>query len=356
LQPGATIGILGGGQLGRMLAFAAGALGFDTHIYTPEQDSPASRAAAATTVGDYDDLARVAEFARRCDVVTYEFENVPAATARVVEDSGAILRPGTRALETAQDRLAEKLFAQGAGIGVAPFAPLGSQAELAAAEALLADAGKGVLKTRREGYDGKGQRTVTDAASLRAAWDELGRRPCVLEAFVPFRRELSVIGARGADGAAAFYKLCENEHRNHILHRTLAPAQADDATAERARGIAQALLQGLDYAGVLTAELFETADGALLLNEFAPRVHNSGHWTIEGALTSQFEQHVRAVAGWPLGDPAPLFRCEMTNLIGDDVDAWRDLAAEPGAHLHLYGKRSARPGRKMGHVTRLFPL
>ena len=351
LSPGATIGVLGGGQLGRMLAFAAGALGFDVHIYTPEEDSPASRAAATTTIGAYDDLARVADFARACDVVTYEFENVPAAAARAVAEAGALLRPGARALEVAQDRLAEKEFAQSVGVPVAPFAAVTNAADLAAAGAALGGFGRGVLKTRREGYDGKGQRTVADPRALDAAWDALGRRPCVLEAFVPFRRELSVIAARGADGAVAFYPLNENIHRDHILHRTIAPAQADAQTAARAQEMARALLEGLDYVGVLTAELFETGDGALLLNEFAPRVHNSGHWTIEGAATSQFEQHIRAVAGWPLGDPAPLFRCEMTNLIGHDVDAWESLAAEPDAHLHLYGKRSARPGRKMGHVT-----
>ncbi len=356
LKPGSTIGILGGGQLGRMLAFAAGALGFDAHIYTPEKDSPAARASAKTTVGAYDDLALVAEFAAGCAAVTYEFENVPAATARAVEAAGAPLRPGVLALETAQDRLAEKQFAQRAGIETAPWAALGGAADLAAAAALLGESGKGVLKTRREGYDGKGQCMVEGADRLETAWASLGHAPCVLEGFVAFRREVSVIAARGAGGAIACYALCENEHRNHILHRTLAPAPADADTAAQAEAIARSLLEGLDYTGVLTAELFEMPDGRLLLNEFAPRVHNSGHWTIEGAAASQFEQHIRAVAGWPLGDPSALFRCEMVNLIGDDAAGWAQLAAEPGAHLHLYGKRAARPGRKMGHVTRLSPL
>lgn len=356
LPPGARIGILGGGQLGRMLALAAGALGFDTHIYTPEEDSPAARVSARTTVGAYDDLARVTAFARECDVVTYEFENVPAATAKAVADAGALLRPGARALEVAQDRLAEKTFAEGIGVAVAPFADVSREGDLEAARARLAQFGKGVLKTRREGYDGKGQRTVSAPGELETAWRDLDGRACVLEAFVPFTRELSVIAARGADGAVAIYPLNENVHRHHILHTTIAPAEATAATRARAEAIARALLEGLDYVGLLTAELFETQDGGLLLNEFAPRVHNSGHWTIEGAACSQFEQHVRAVAGWALGDPSPLFRCEMTNLIGDDVAQWPTLAAEPGAHLHLYGKRQPRPGRKMGHVTRLKPL
>ncbi len=356
LAPGATIGILGGGQLGRMLAFAAGALGFDTHIYTPEQDSPAARAASAVTLGDYDDAGAVAEFARACDVVTYEFENVPADTALAVIEAGALLRPGARALEVAQDRFIEKTFAQSIGVEVAPFLPVGDAEELAEAARSLPRAGRGVLKTRREGYDGKGQRMVDSAEALAAAWDELGRKDCVLEAFIPFRRELSVIAARGADGAVAAFPLNENIHRDHILHLTKSPAEAPDDVRARAEAIARALLDGLDYVGVLTAELFQTEDGKLLLNEFAPRVHNSGHWTIEGAAASQFEQHIRAVAGWPLGDPSALFRCEMTNLIGEDANAWPMLAAEPGAHLHLYGKREVRAGRKMGHVTRLYPF
>jgi len=354
LPPGSVIGVLGGGQLGRMLAVAAARLGFDVHVYAPEENAPAFRVARGGVARPYDDLEAVAAFARACDVVTYEFENVPAETARAVEDAGAPLRPGARALEVAQDRLAEKTFVNGAGAATVAFAPVSAQADLGpAGEAAGLPA---ILKTRSGGYDGKGQAVASGPDELAAGFEALGRRPCILEAMCDFRRELSVIAARAPDGAIAAWPLFENVHENGILARSVSPAAASEALAAEARRIASALLEALDYVGVLAVELFESEDGALLVNEIAPRVHNSGHGTIEGSVTSQFEQHVRAIAGWPLGDVSPTGASEMTNLIGADSGRWRDLAAEPGAHLHLYGKREARAGRKMGHVTRVRPL
>ena len=353
IQPGATIGILGGGQLGRMIALSCAQLGLRTHILCPEADSPAFQVSAGHICAAYDDEAALAELARVSDVVTYEFENVPLATAQFLA-ARVPVRPGPLALEVSQDRLAEKTFVQGLGIETAPFARVDSLADL---EAAVKQIGlPAVLKTRRFGYDGKGQITLRDGADLSAAWDGIGRQSAILEGFVNFRREVSVVAARRADGAFAAFDVTENVHRNHILHTSTVPAAISAETARAASDIACKIAGALDYVGVFAVELFVAECGLgewLVVNEIAPRVHNSGHWTMDGAATSQFEQHVRAIAGWPLGDTARLFRVEMLNLIGDDVADWQRFLADPTAHLHLYGKQEARPGRKMGHVNRL---
>ncbi len=352
LSPGAVIGILGGGQLGRMLALAAAELGFDTHIFTPETDSPASRVAAHTTLAAYEDEAALAAFAKACDVVTYEFENVPARSVETLIAAGAPVRPGARALEVAQDRLVEKQFLLDYGIPVAPHADVSADSDL---ESALAKVGApAILKTRRFGYDGHGQARGANLTELRAAFrDQLKGAPAILEGVCAFEREASIIAARGADGALSFFDLCENKHARGILAVTRCPAEVNDATAIEAQRAARTILTALDYVGVLTIEFFVMKGGALIANEIAPRVHNSGHWTAEACLTSQFEQHIRAVAGWPLGPTDRMADIEMINLLGDDVENWRALAADPNARIHLYGKRDARPGRKMGHVTRL---
>ncbi len=350
LAPGATIGILGGGQLGRMLSIAAAQLGFDVAIFTDEPDSPAARVSARTTIGNYLDHAALADFARRVDVVTTEFENVPAETAQALIDAGARVAPNPHALAVAQDRFDEKSYFASAGIATPPFRAVASQADL---DAAIADIGApAILKTRRLGYDGRGQIRIKTAADANGADEKLGA-PGILEGFCAFEREVSIIAARGADGAIAFYDLNENEHTGGILSRTTLPASVSADVESQAQDAARRVLEAFDYVGVLTIEFFVMADGSLIANEMAPRVHNSGHWTIEGALTSQFEQHIRAVAGWPLGPTTRVAAIEMLNLIGDEANAWPALAADPDARVHLYGKRSARSGRKMGHVTKL---
>jgi 5-(carboxyamino)imidazole ribonucleotide synthase len=355
LSPRATIGILGGGQLGRMIALAAARYGLKTHVFAPDDTSPAFDVATRHTLAAYEDETALAAFAAAVDVVTYEFENVPAATAAFLE-AHVPLRPGARALGTTQDRLVEKSFIAGLGIPTAPFEAVD---ELAGLDAALTVIGRpAVLKTRRFGYDGKGQALIGEATAPAVAWDAIGRAPAILEGFVPFSCEISVVAAHGLDGSFAAFDVCENTHRDHILDVTSVPARLSEATAGAAVAAAKRIADALDYVGVLAVELFVVTgkDGAaIMVNEIAPRVHNSGHWTIEGADTSQFEQHVRAICGWPLGSPRRLGAATMANLIGDDVKAWPTLIAEPGAHLHLYGKRHARPGRKMGHVTRIRP-
>lgn len=351
LPPGSTIGILGGGQLGRMLALAAARLGFDVAVLTPEEDSPAGRVAARTFTAPYTDPEALRTLAEAADVVTYEFENVPAAAVEQLEVLGAEVAPGRRALATAQDRAAEKAFMREHGLLTAAWAAVDDGSSLRAA---LDEIGvPAVLKTRREGYDGKGQVWIRDPREAEAAWEAIGRKPAVLEGAVTFTRELSVIAARGRDGTVAAYPSGENTHDEGVLRRTRAPAP--DAPAQAAR-IAETILTGLDYVGVIGVELFELPDGRLLVNEIAPRVHNTGHWTQDACEADQFEQHIRAVAGWPLGPTAPHSGAVMDNLIGADADRWAELAADPGARLHLYGKREARAGRKMGHVNRLRPL
>ena len=355
LEPGASIGILGAGQLGRMLAIAGARLGLKSHIYAPDAGEPAFDVAAAGTVAAYEDEAALARFAEAVDVVTYEFENIPAATAALLAKRRPVY-PSPLALEKTQDRLIEKRFLNGLSVATAAFAPI--DASDAIAPALASFGGAGILKTRRFGYDGKGQAMVRDAAHGAAAFASFGNVPCILESVVPFAREVSALGARGRDGTFRAYDICENSHANHILSRTEAPATIQPATARRAADIGECIADALDYVGMIAVEMF-VVDGAsgeeLIVNEIAPRVHNSGHWTIDGAATSQFEQHVRAIAGWPLGSTARRGRIVMDNLIGDEVRRWREILADDGAALHLYGKAEIRDGRKMGHVTRVYP-
>ena len=356
VAPGDTIGILGGGQLGRMLAVAAAGLGLKSHVYCPDPDSPAFDVAAAHTIADYGDEAAVASFAASVPIVTFEFENVPIETADVVGRHGR-LAPGARALATTQDRLVEKRFVAGLGIPTAPFRPVAAQSELRRA---LAELGApAILKTRRFGYDGKGQVRIGSPDEAADAWAQLGGAPAILEGVVPFSREVSVVAVRGRDGAFRAYDSCWNEHRAGILYRTRVPSGLPVALEKEAGSIAKAIADALDYVGVLAVEMFllpGPGGETLAVNEIAPRVHNSGHWTIEGADTSQFEQHVRAVCGWPLGSAGRAAAADMTNLIGDEIESWPAILGQEGAHLHHYGKRDARPGRKMGHVTRLSRL
>jgi 5-(carboxyamino)imidazole ribonucleotide synthase len=353
--PGSTIGILGGGQLGRMLALAAARLGFKSHIYAPDADSPAFDVATSHTIAAYDDEAHLANFAKWVDVVTYEFENIPVRTVEFLS-ARVPVRPGAIALACAQDRMNEKSLARELGAMTADFVAVDSFADLMRA----LDNGfavPSVLKTRRFGYDGKGQAKILTRDDAEAAWAAMRDQPSILESFVNFRAEVSVVAARGRDGAFAAFDVTENEHRNHILHRSVAPAPLAADVADEAVAIARKIAEKLDYVGVFAIEFFlvpENGRDRLFVNEMAPRVHNSGHWTMDGALTSQFEQHVRAVAGWPLGSPAlKAPAAEMINLIGDDILAWEKIAAEPGAFFHHYGKKEARAGRKMGHVNRL---
>ncbi|MGB5092839.1 MAG: 5-(carboxyamino)imidazole ribonucleotide synthase [Parvibaculum sp.] len=357
IAPGGRIGILGGGQLGRMLAAAAAELGLATHIYCPDPDAPAMDVATFGTRTAYDDAQALARFADSVDVVTYEFENVPAETARILAEHAPV-RPGVRALATAQDRLIEKNFLSACGIPVAPYADIANEQALTTALATIGV--PAILKTRRMGYDGKGQIRISDTATSAECFAELGRVACVLEGFVPFEREISVVVARGLDGTIAAYDPVENIHKNHILDRSFAPAHISEGLAKEARAMAARIVAELDYVGVMGVELFVLPPSApgpqLLVNEIAPRVHNSGHWTMDACAVSQFEQHIRAICGWPLGDPARHSDAIMTNLIGDDVNDWRSIAAKPAHALHLYGKSQSRPGRKMGHVTALYPL
>jgi 5-(carboxyamino)imidazole ribonucleotide synthase len=355
IRPGSTLGILGGGQLGRMIAMAAAQLGLRTHVYSPDTGSPAFDVSAEHTLAAYDNETALIRFAKAVDVITYEFENVPSATAATLS-AHTLLAPNAEALAVSQDRLTEKSFIADLGIPVAPFAAVSTEADLH--EALSRIGRPSVLKTRRFGYDGKGQAMIRPETDPAAAWQAVGGAPSILEGFVPFEREVSVVAARTASGDFAAYDLCANEHRNHILDTTSVPAGVSAHTERQAVEIAKAIADALDYVGVLAVEMFLVTGEAgerLVVNEIAPRVHNSGHWTLGGAATSQFEQHVRAVCGWPLGDTRRLGRVEMQNLIGRDVEAWERILAEPGAQLHLYGKAEARAGRKMGHVTRVFP-
>ena len=356
IRPGMIVGILGGGQLGRMLSLAAAEMGLSCHVYCPDPKSPAFAVAAARTVAPYDDEAALAAFAGAVDVVTFEFENVPAATVAFLAERRAVF-PGALSLSAAQDRLVEKRLMEREGIAVAPFAEVGKQADIYSA---IARAGRpSLLKTRRLGYDGKGQALIRAGDDPVAAWRAIGEVPAILEAFVPFEREISVILARGRDGWVRTYDIAENVHEGGILATTTVPATVTPAVAEEAVAIAGTIAGALDHVGVLAVEMFVVADGAgyrLLVNEIAPRVHNSGHWTADACLCSQFEQHIRAIAGWPLGDPGRHSDARMVNLIGEAVGDWPALAAEAGARLHLYGKAETRPGRKMGHVNRLFPL
>jgi 5-(carboxyamino)imidazole ribonucleotide synthase len=354
LRPDATIGILGGGQLGRMLALAAARLGFKCHVFCPEPASPAFDVVRRVTEADYSDIAALARFADDVDVITYEFESIPAAAATFLAAQKPVL-PDPRVLATTQDRLVEKEFIASLAIPTAPFAAIASAEEIAPALDKIGQ--PAVLKTRRFGYDGKGQSMIRRASEAPAAFQAIGAQPAILEAFVSFEREISVVAARSADGRIECFDPTENEHRDHILKVSRVPAAIAQRASEEARGIAARIAQAFDYVGVLAVELFVMPEGSaapLLVNEIAPRVHNSGHWTIDGASVSQFEQHIRAVAGWPLATPVRHGRVEMINLIGSEVDDYVKWLETPGARVHLYGKTAVRPGRKMGHVTRIF--
>jgi 5-(carboxyamino)imidazole ribonucleotide synthase len=351
IKPGSVIGIIGGGQLGRMLAMAAARLGYKCHIYAPDEAPPAAEVAAGFTRGAWDDEAAFGRFARQVDVATFEFENIAAHALRAVA-AETMLHPPIRALEIAQDRLAEKEFILGLGGRPAPFAAVEDRSGLDAA--LAAVGTPAILKTRRFGYDGKGQARIAGAADADEAWAALKGAPAILEAFVDFQAEFSILLCRSADGETAVWNAPRNVHEGGILMRSSVPAGADLAPAvAEAEALARRAAEALDHVGVLTLEFFATPGGPLF-NEMAPRVHNSGHWTIEGALTSQFENHVRAICGLPLGATDLIVsRVEMRNLIGADVEGWEQILADPTAHLHLYGKGEGWPGRKMGHVTRL---
>ena len=355
LSPGSTIGILGGGQLGRMLAIAAARLGLRCHIYADDAEAPAFDVAPARTLAPFDDEGALQEFARAVDVATIEFENIPvSALATVAEIVG--VHPGPKALGLTQDRLIEKDFLRAHCIPVAPVQAVNSPDEL---ERALEKVGvPALLKTRRFGYDGKGQMKIENGSAVAAMTGELGGQKLLLESFVPFERELSVVLARDRSGEMRSYAVAENVHKNQILVETRVPARISEATAADAKQMAQEIATGLDIVGVVCVEFFDCGPGAatpLMVNEIAPRVHNSGHWTLDGCLVSQFENHIRAVAGWPLGPTERHSDAVMTNLIGDDVERWRNALTEPDTALHLYGKRHSRKGRKMGHVTRLLP-
>ena len=354
ILPGATIGVLGSGQLGRMFAMAARRMGYLVHTFSPDSDTPTGQVADVEVTAPYDDLRAVRRFAQGVAVVTFEFENVPAATVEAVAALVPV-RPSGAALHTAQHRVREKTFLAQAGFPVTPFRHVRNLAELHAGIAALGL--PCVLKTAGFGYDGKGQRLIKSEADCAAAFAALGGREAILEAFVDFAREVSVVCARGAAGATVHYGLIENRHERHILDCSIAPADVSPEVTRRATEIATELLARLDVVGVLCVEFFLTHDEQLFVNELAPRPHNSGHFTIDACTTSQFEQQVRAVTGLPLGVPTQLRPAAMANLLGDlwqqGEPNWPAACAAPGVKLHLYGKREARPGRKMGHLTAL---
>lgn len=351
LPLGSKIGILGDGQLGRMLSQAASRLGFKVVVYGPDAESPAASVSAVSKVARYTDEAALERFATASDVITFEFENVPVASLDYLVSKGAKVAPNARALGITQDRILEKRFARSVGINTVDFYEINSLGDLE--KAIAANGLPALLKTRREGYDGKGQVWIRAADEAKAAFDSLNGRPAILEAKADFQREVSVIAARGYDGTVKTYPVGENHHVSGILSTTLAPAAVSETLKTRAETIAKKVLEGLDYVGVLGVELFVLEDDALILNEIAPRVHNTGHWTQDGCLCDQFEQHIRALAGWPLGDTTARFQVEMTNLLGPDVLAWEALSQEPDSRLYIYGKDDPRPGRKMGHINRL---
>jgi len=358
LPPRSVIGILGSGQLGKMLAQAASRLGFRVHVYSDDA-GPAFDVATRQSVGSFTSFRRLDEFAASVDAVTYEFENVPVAAAEHLALSVPV-RPGPRALAVSQDRIVEKTFIRDLGIAVAPFAAIADAADLAAgADAQSRWGTRAILKTARFGYDGKGQATTDSADTLNDAFEALGGVPCVLEQRLSFQCEVSVLVVRGVNGAAVTYDIPVNAHAGGILRRSMVPSGLPTSIESRAREMARSIADALDYIGVLAVEMFylgENAPEPLVVNEIAPRVHNSGHWTMDACAVGQFENHIRAIAGWPLGATDRHSDVEMRNLIGHDVDAWPSIAAEPDACLHLYGKREARDGRKMGHVNYLKTL
>jgi 5-(carboxyamino)imidazole ribonucleotide synthase len=352
LPPNSTIGIIGGGQLGRMSAMAAARLGYRCHILTPEADSPAAQVSSAVTIGAYDDPVAIRAFAEAVDVITFEFENVSAAGLDLLAELKPV-HPSPAILRVSQDRVVEKSFINGAGAPSAPWAPVDTLAELQEA---VRDLGlPAVLKTTRLGYDGRGQAVLRNAEDVAAAWERLGPKPLILEGFVDFACELSVIVARGADGGMVAFDAVENRHRHHILDITLAPARVAPSVAEAARVTACRIAGALRVVGLLAVEMFVDRDGHILVNELAPRPHNSGHWTIDACPVSQFEMHIRAVAGLPLPPAWRHSDAVMKNMVGpEEMALWPAVLGTPGLIPHLYGKAEARAGRKMGHVTRLF--
>ena len=354
LPPNATIGIIGGGQLGRMSAMAAAELGYRCHILSPEPDSPAAQVAAHATVAEYEDHDALRAFAAAVDVITFEFENVSAEGLDLLESIRPV-RPSPSVLRISQDRVVEKNFLRDAGVPTAAWAAIASLADL---EAAVANIGlPAVLKTTRLGYDGKGQAVLRDPADLAPAWDGLDPKPLVLEAFVDYACEISVVVARGADGGGSVFDAAENKHRDGILDLTIAPARVKPGTKAEAGRVAWRIAEALDLVGLLAVEMFVDRAGRVLVNEIAPRPHNSGHWTMEACPASQFNLHIRAIAGLPLPPGLRHADAVMKNLVGpEEVALWPQIVATPGLIPHLYGKADARPGRKMGHVTRLFPL
>ncbi|MDE0590277.1 5-(carboxyamino)imidazole ribonucleotide synthase [Halocynthiibacter sp. C4] len=349
LQTGATIGILGGGQLGRMLSVAASRLGFKTHIFEPGANPPAGDVAAQVTTAGYDDLGALTDFASAVDVITYEFENIPTEALNHLEKLRPI-RPGREALRVSQDRITEKDFLRDLGLQTAPYMAVDTAEDL---DRAIADIGTpAILKTRRFGYDGKGQARLKSPADAANALADMAGAPAILEGFVDFSHEVSVIGARSASGQVSCFDPGENVHRDGILHTTTVPANLTASQRMDAVLLTANILNALEYVGVMGVELFVTPQG-LIVNEIAPRVHNSGHWTQNGCVIDQFEQHIRAVAGWPLGDGTRHADVEMLNLIGDDMDKVAEISAEGNAALHLYGKAEVKAGRKMGHVNRI---
>jgi 5-(carboxyamino)imidazole ribonucleotide synthase len=354
ILPGSVVGVLGGGQLGRMFAIAARRMGYRVHTFSPDADTPTGQVADVEVIASYDDLDAVRQFARDVSVVTFEFENVPAATADAAGEFAPV-RPAGHILHTTQHRIREKTFLSGAGLPLTPYRTIHSSEDLARAVAELGT--PSILKTADFGYDGKGQVRLNAPADAEPAWTSIGRVPAVLEAFIPFEREVSVVAARSSDGDFADWGVVENRHRNHILDVTIAPALVSADVARRAREIARTVLDKLEVVGVLCVEFFVQPNGDLLINELAPRPHNSGHFTFDASLTSQFEQQLRAVCGLPLGATDLLRPAAMANLLGDlwseKEPDWRAAAAFPDVKLHLYGKLAPRPGRKMGHLTAL---
>ncbi len=352
IRPGATIGILGGGQLGRMTALAAATLGYKSHVYCPDPSGPAKHVTAFSTTAPYEDRAALAHFADAVDVVTFEFENVPAETAEFLAERKPV-RPSPTVLRISQDRLREKDFLRSIDVATTEYREVTSAASLARS---VRDLGlPAVLKSVRYGYDGKGQVKIAGDRDIEACWQEMGAPIGILEGFVDFTCEISVIVARSGPGVLATYVPAENQHQNHILDTTIVPARVKPEVSMRAEAIARHIAERLDVMGLIAVEMFVKPNDQVLVNELAPRPHNSGHWTLDGAVTSQFEQLVRAICGLPLGSPERHSDAVMKNLIGADVEKWRDALTEPNAKLHLYGKEKALPGRKMGHVTRLTP-
>lgn len=349
LKPGSTIGIFGGGQLGRMLTQAADKLGYKAHVFDVFNDTPAGRVSAARTAAPYDDLNAIREFSQSCDAITYEFENIPAAAIHEANLHAPVF-PNAKALETSHDRLVEKTFLRDvANAPVVDFFKVETMENLA--NALDSFSGPCVLKTRRFGYDGKGQIKINSPKEIRSGFARLGGADLIAEKFAPFVREFSIIAARGQDGNIACYPLTENIHKDHRLHTSYAPADDPQHISNKAHNITHRILNALDYVGVMGIEFFEMKNGELIVNEIAPRVHNSGHWTQNAGCCDQFEQHIRAVTGLPLGNTKPKHTVLMTNLIGDEIKHIDDLAKQPNTFVHNYDKRDIRPGRKMGHVN-----